>query len=108
MVTSTPVIFVVVMPVAPRPAALMVVAVTLRPVAIGARVMPFSFTAMALFPLSTRPITMPVIVPVAVPARTNNNDTRRFGIHRRGRSVDRLRRTGDANVYSDIDVCEGD
>ena len=53
-------------------------------------VMPFPFISMAVFPLSTLPITMPVIVPVTVPARTNDNSA------------------GDADVHSNIDLCEGD
>jgi hypothetical protein len=86
MVAPSTVTFMVVVPVASRPATIVV------------RVMPFPLTSVALFPLSTLPVTMPVIVPVTVPARTNDDNTGRFGI----------RRTGDANVYSNIDVCEGD
>jgi hypothetical protein len=108
-VTPTAVMFMVVVPVTSRSAAFMVMApITSRPAAIVTRVMPLPFTPMALFPLPTLPITMPVIVPVTVPARSDDNNTWRFGIHRWGRSVDRLGRihsTGDANVYSNIDVC---
>jgi hypothetical protein len=57
-----------------------------RPASIGSCVMPFPFIPVAVFPLSTLPITMPVIVPVTVPAWTNDNST------------------GDADVHSNIDV----
>src|SRR5258706_6778599 len=67
-----------------------VVPVASRPTAVVSRVMPFPFTPMSLFPLPMFPITVPVIVPVAIPARISDNNTRRLGIHRRGRGVDRL------------------
>jgi len=64
--------------------------ITWRPASIGSCVMPVPFIPVAVFPLSTLPITMPVIVPVTVPAWTNDNST------------------GDADVHSNIDLCEGD
>ena len=82
-----------------------------RPASIGSCVMPFPFIPVAVFPLLTLPITMPVIVPVTIPARSNDNSGRRFNIHLWGRSVNRLGcidSTRDSNVYSNIDVCEGD
>jgi hypothetical protein len=99
MVTPPAVIFVVVVPVASRP------------VAMVPSIVPLPFIVMTFFPLSTLPVTVSVIVPVAIPTRTNDNSGRRFHIHRWRRSVDRLGRkhsTGDANVYSNIDVREGD
>jgi hypothetical protein len=118
MVTSLAVMFMfmfmfmVVVPVASVLAALMfVVPITSRVAAVVARVMPFAFTPVAFFPLPTLPITTPVIVPVSIPARTNDDSGWRLNIHLLGRSVDRLRciySTGDSNVYSNIDVCEGD
>jgi hypothetical protein len=112
MVTSPTVVFMVVVPVASLLAALMVVApIIARPAAIVSCVMPFPFAPVVFFPLPTLPITTPVIVPVTIPARTNDNSGRRLDIHLWGRSVDRLGRidsTGDSNVYSNIDVCEGD
>jgi hypothetical protein len=112
MVTSLAVMLMVVVPVASVLAALMfVVPFTSMVAAVVTRVMPFAFTAVAFFPFLTLPITTPVIVPVTIPARTNDNSGRRLDIHLLGRSVDRLRcihSTGDSNVYSNIDVCEGD
>jgi hypothetical protein len=112
MVTSPTIVFMVVVTVALLLAALMVVTpIISMPAAVVACVMPFAFTPMTLFPLSMLPITMPVIVPVTIPARTNENRGRRLDIHLLGRSVDRLRcidSTGDSNIYSNIDVCEGD
>jgi hypothetical protein len=112
MVTSLAVMFMVVVPVASLLAALMVVApITSRVAAVVARVMPFAFTPVVFFPLLTLPITTPVIVPVTIPARSNDNSGRRFNIHLWGRSVNRLGcidSTRDSNVYSNIDVCEGD
>jgi len=112
MVTSPTVVFMVVVPVASLLAALMVVApIIARPAAIVSCVMPFPFAPVAFFPLPTLPITTPVIVPVTIPARTNDNSGRRLDVHLLGRSVDRLwciDSTGDSNVYSNIDVCEGD
>jgi hypothetical protein len=112
MVTSPTVVFMVVVPVASLLAALMVVApIIARPAAIVSCVMPFPFAPVVFFPLPTLPITTPVIVPVTIPARTNDNSGRRLDIHLWGWSVDRLGRidsTGDSNVYSNIDVCEGD
>ena len=70
-------------------------------------VMPLPFIVMAPLPLPTPPITMSVIVPVAIPAWTNDDNTRRFCINGRGRRIDRRRcvlSTGDANVYSNIDM----
>jgi hypothetical protein len=64
--------------------------ITSRPSSVVSCVMPFPFVPVAVFPLSTLPITMPVIVPVTVPARTNDNSAR------------------DADVHSNIDVWEGD
>jgi len=112
MVTAPAVIFMVVVPVASVLAALMfVVPITSRVAAVVACVMPFAFTPVAFFPLPTLPITTPVVVPVSIPARTNNDSGWRLDIHLLGWSVDRLRcvdSTGDFNVYSNIDVCEGD
>jgi hypothetical protein len=112
MVTSPAVILMVTVPVVLRPTVLMVVVpLTSRPAAVVACIMPFAIASMTLFPLSMFPITMPVIVPVTIPARTNENSGRRLDIHLRGGSVDRLRRidnTGDSDVYSNIDVCEGE
>jgi hypothetical protein len=54
---------------------------------------------------------MPVIVSLAIPAGTHNYSDRRLDVHRRRRNVDRLGciyDTGDANIYANIDVCEGD
>jgi hypothetical protein len=64
--------------------------ITSRPTSMVPRVMPFTFIPVAVFPLLTLPITMPVIVPVTVPARTNDNSA------------------GNADVHSNIDLCEGD
>jgi hypothetical protein len=112
MVTSPAVIFMVTVPVALRPTMLMVVVpMTSRPAPVVACVMPFAVTPMTLFPLPMFPITMPVIVPVAIPARTDENRGRRLDIHLRGRSVDRLRsvdNAGDSDVHPNIDVREGD
>src|ERR1700736_5789856 len=100
------------MPVASLLAALMVVApIISRPAAIVSCGMPFPFPPGVFLPLPTLPITTPVIVPVTIPARTSDNSSRWLDIHLWGRSVDRLGRidsTGDSNVYSNIDVCEGD
>jgi hypothetical protein len=88
----------VVVPVASRAAAVMVVApITPRSAAIVSRVMPFPVAAVTLFPLPALPIAMPVIVPVAIPARTDDNNTWRYCIHG----------TRDADVYSNINVSEG-
>jgi hypothetical protein len=112
MVTSPTVVFMVVVPVTSLLAALMVVApIISRPAAIVSCVLPLPFASVAFFPLSTLPITTPVIVPVTIPARTNDNSGRRLDVDLLGRSVDRLGcidSTGDSNVYSNIDVCEGD
>ena len=112
MVTSPTVVFMVVAPVTSVLAALMVVApIISRPAAIVSCVMPFPFAPVVFFPLPTLPITTPVIVPVTIPARTNDNSGRRLDVDLLGRSVDRLGcidSTGNSNVYSNIDVCEGD
>jgi hypothetical protein len=111
MVTSPTVVFMVVVPVTSLLAALMVVApIISRPAAIVSCVMPFPRAPVAFFPLSTLPITTPVIVPVTIPARTNDNSGRGLDVQLLGRSVDWLGcidSTGDSNVYSNIDVCEG-
>ena len=112
MITSPVVIFVVIVPVTSLLAALMVVApIISMPAAIVSCVMPFPFAPVAFFPLPTLPITPPVVVPVSIPARTNDYCGRRLDVHLLGHSVDRLRcvdNTGDFNVYSNIDACEGD
>src|SRR5260370_34047518 len=64
--------------------------ITSRPTSMVPRVMPFTFTPVAVFPLLTLPITMPVIVPVTVPARTNDNSA------------------GHAPVHSNIHLSEGE
>jgi len=112
MVTSPTVILMATVPVALRSAVLMVVVpLTSRPTVVVACVMPFAVTPMTLFPLLMFPITMPVIVPVAIPARVDENSGRRLDIHLRGRCVDRLRsidNARDSDVHPNIDVCEGD
>ncbi len=112
MVTSPAVILMVTVPVVVRSTVLMVVVpLTSRTAAVVACIMPFAVTSMMLVPLAMFPIAMPVIVSITMPARTNENSGRRLDVHLRGRSVDRLRRidnTGDSDVYSNIDVCEGE
>lgn len=117
MVTPSTAIFMIVVPVTSLFAALMVVAsIISRAAAIVSRIMPIPFAPVAFFPLPmlplpTLPITTPVVVPVSVPARTNDDSGRRLDIHLLGRSVDRLGcidSTGDSNVYSNIDMCDGD
>ena len=101
----------VVVPVPSLTVAMVVAPTASRVTVIGSRVMPFPFTSMALLPLPALPIAMSIVVPVVIPARANDHSGRRLDIHRRRRSVDRLgciHDTGDANVYSNIDVCEGD
>ena len=105
-------VFMVVMPGISRATAVVVMApVTAMPIEMVPRIMPLPFIVMVLFPLSTLPIPMPIVVSVAIPARTDNNSGRRGDIHRRRRSVDRrgrLHDRGNADVYSDIDVRESD
>jgi hypothetical protein len=111
VVMSPAVISLVAVPVTSRPAVMVVAPTASRVTVIGSRVMPFPFTSMALFPLPALPIAMSIVVPVAIPARTNDHSGRRLDIHRRRRSIYRLGRihgARDANVYSDIDVCESD
>jgi hypothetical protein len=110
MVTPPAAVSMVVVPVTSRPAVMVVAPITSRAAAIVSRVMPLTFTPMAVFPFPPLPITTPVIVPVAIPARAND-DSRRLDINRRRRRIDRLGciyDTGDADVDSNIDVCEGD
>jgi hypothetical protein len=112
MVTAPTVIFMVVVP----GASLLTVFMVVRPIismaaTVVARIMPLAFTPVAFFPLPTLPITTPVVVPVSIPAPTNDDSGWRLDIHLLGRSVDRLGcidSTGDFNVYSNIDVGEGD
>ena len=112
MVAPIAAVCVVVVPVASPATAVMVrTPVAAMPIVVVPSVMPLPVIAVALLPLPTLPVAMAIVVSVAIPARTDDNLGRRFGIHRRRRSVDRLGRirdTGDANVYSDIDVCERD
>jgi len=105
------VISLVAVPVTSPPAVMVVAPTASRVTVIGSRVMPFPFTSMALFPLPALPIAMSIVVPVVIPARANDHSGRRLDIHRRRRSIYRLGRihgARDANVYSDIDVCESD
>jgi len=111
MVAPPSLILMVVTPVASLTVATVLAPVTSRAAAIVACVMPFPFTSMTLLPFSALPIATPIVVPVAIPARANDHSGRRFDIHRRRRSVDRLwciRDTGDADAYSNIDVRQGD
>jgi hypothetical protein len=112
MVTAPAVIFMAVMPTASLLTELVVVAQIISiAAAVVARVMPFAFASVALFPLPTLPITTPVVVPVSIPAPTNDDSGWRLDIHLLRRSVHRLRcidSTGDSNVYSNIDVGEDD
>jgi hypothetical protein len=93
MVTPT-VAFVLVVRVASRATAV-VVMLTAMPVGMVPGIVPLPAIVMVFFPLSTFPISMPVIVSVAIPARTDDNSGR----------IDSPR---DANVDSNIDVRECD
>jgi hypothetical protein len=110
MVTAPIVIFMVVAPVTSLLGALVVVSpIISRSAAIVSCVMPFPVVPVAFFPLSALPITTPVVVPVAIPARTNDNSGLGLDIHLLGRGVDWLRcvdDTGDFDVYANIDVGE--
>jgi hypothetical protein len=96
MVTPTAVAFMLVVRVVSRPTTVMVMPrVTAMPIVMVPSIMPLPVIVMVFFPLSTFPISMPVIVSIAIPARADNNSGR----------IDSPR---DANVDSNIDVRECD
>jgi hypothetical protein len=112
VVTPTAVAFMVVVPVASRATAVVVMApATAMPIVVVPSIVPLPFIAMVFFALSTVPIPMSVVVPFAISARTDDNSSRRFDVHRRRRSVDRIgciHNPRDANVNADVDMREGD